>query len=139
MAMLPNVFNASEVSKGFDPIPENWYEAQITKSELKESKTGGKFLALTFKVINGDFAGRLVFTNLNLVHKDTAVVNRAQADLARICEACDLETIEDSTELHGIPIGIRVVITPGDAKWPDRNDIRGYSSLEKLPDDNPFS
>jgi hypothetical protein len=136
MAQLPNVFNAVEASKGFEPIPEGWYEAEITKSEMKPSKTGGAFLALTFKVVDGPFNGRMVFTNLNLKHKDASVVTRAQNDLARICNACGIEEIEDSVELHGIPLGIKVIIKPGDSKWPDRNEIRGYCSPDEIPVEN---
>jgi hypothetical protein len=147
MAMLPDVFNAKEEEKmgSFEPIPAGWYMASITKSELKNNKAGtGQYLALQFKIIDGEFAKRLAFTNLNLVHSNSQTVEIARKELASICEAAGIEELEDSSELHGIPMGIRLIIKPGDANWPAKNEIKGYRSEEEQEakasdeDDSPF-
>ena len=50
-------FNANEVepSTGYDPIPAGKYQAVITESEMKPTKTGnGQYLQLEFEIIEGD-------------------------------------------------------------------------------------
>ena len=40
--------------------------AVVSESELKPTKTGGgKYLQLTFQIIDGEFKGRLVWARLN--------------------------------------------------------------------------
>lgn len=138
--MLPNVFNVSE-NKGssFEPIPAGWYEMEITKSAIKASKAGANYLALTFTVAEGEYKGRMVFSNLNLWHPNPKAVEMAQRELASICEACGLENIEDSTELHGTPIGVLVEIREAQGNYPPSNGTKRFVPLSEIPDDEfPF-
>ena len=59
MALLN--FNADEVapSTSHDPIPAGKYQAVITDSELKMTKSGtGSYLELTFEITDGEFEKR---------------------------------------------------------------------------------
>lgn len=140
MALLPDVFVPEEAEDSpFAPIAAGWYLAEITKSELKDTadKTG-KYLALTFKVIEGEAQGRFVFTNLNLVNKSDVAVRIARSDLKAICTAAGHEgELEDSADLHGIPMEIKVSIKPETAQWPAKNEIKSYRA-EGAGDDNPL-
>jgi len=133
MAMLPNVFKGEKSTSNYDPIPAGWYEAEMIKSEMKETKTGGKMLSVQFKVIEGDFANRFVYANYNLVNSSPMAVEIAQRELGNLIHACGLEDIEDSAELHGVPVGIRVKIQDGTPAYPDpRNAIAGYKPASEL-------
>lgn len=140
MAMLPNVFNTSE-NKGpsFEPIPAGWYEMEITKSAIKTSKAGANYLALTFTVTEGEYKGRMVFVNLNLWHPNPKATEMAQRELAAICDACGMESIEDSTEIHSIPIGVLINIEEGQGGYPPSNRAKRFVKLGDMPgDDSPF-
>lgn len=129
MALLPDVFVPEEADDSpFAPIPGGWYVAEITKSELKTTKdTKGKYLALTFVIHEGDYQGRFIFTNLNIVNKSDVAVKIARADLKNICKAVGHEgELEDSEDLHGILMEIKVSIKPETAQWPAKNEIKGY-------------
>ena len=137
MAQLPDVFNAKDSEKmgGFEPIPAGWYLAEITKSEMKDTAAGtGKYLNLQMKVVDGEFAGRYLFTLLNLVNPNPVAVEIAQKELASICEACDIDELEDSTELHGIPMACRVAIRAGNSNYPPKNEIKAYKPEADLPE-----
>ena len=57
-------FNANEVepSTGYDPIPAGKYQAVITESEMKPTKTGnGQYLQLEFEIIEGEYKNRKVW------------------------------------------------------------------------------
>ena len=105
MAQLPSVFNAKENEKmgGFEPIPAAWYLAEVTKSEMKQTNAKtGHYLTCQLKVLEGEYTGRYLFNLMNLDNPNPVAVEIAQKELASMCEACGLDEIEDSTELHGI-------------------------------------
>lgn len=133
MAMLPGVFIPEDAEdSSFDPIPASWYEAEIKKSEIKKTKDGnGQYLSLKFEVIEGDRAGRFVFTNLNVVNKSEVAVKIARSDLKKICSAVGHEgELEDSEDLHGIPMQIKVSVKEETSQWPAKNEIKDYKASE---------
>lgn len=135
MALLPNVFVPEEAkSSGFEPIPAGWYEAELIKSELKSTKAkDGKYLSFCFKVIDGDCDGRMIWTNLNIVNKNETAVAIAQGDLKAICESVGFSgELEDTEDLHNIPLAIKVSLKEETAQWPAKNEIKGYKSLDEV-------
>ena len=137
MAQLPSVFNAKDNEKmgGFDPIPNDWYLGEITKSEMKATKAKtGSYLTCQLKVLEGEHKGRYLFNLLNLDNPNPVAVEIAQKELASICEACGLDEVEDSTELHGIPMAVSVVIKPGSGGYPPKNEIKAYKPEDEMPE-----
>ena len=140
MALLPGGgFNAEEVTpgSGFDPIPPGQYVVMITDSEMKEtsSKTG-EMLKLTFKVLEGEFEGRYLWSNLNLVNQSEKAVEIAQRELSAICHACDVLNPEDSSELHGIPMIAKVKVNPPKDGYDANNSISGFKSMDEATDND---
>ena len=128
MAMLPKVFNTSNVAddEGMDLIPDGWYTAQIIKSELKDTATGGKYISLHFKIVEGEYAKRMVFANLNIINANATTVRIAEQQLKKICAAIGIEELEDTAELHGHDIQIKVKTQPASSNYPAKNDIKDY-------------
>jgi hypothetical protein len=117
----------------FDPIPEGWYLAVITDSEMKETRDGtGKYLKMCFEIIEGEHRGRRVWSNLNLVHSNPIVVELARADLSAICRAVDVIAPADSGELHNLPLLIKVQCRTNKV-GAIVNDVRGYKAHEAVP------
>lgn len=132
MALLPNVFVPEDVKSDFDTIPAGWIEAEIVKSEIKSTKDNkGKYIALTFKVTEeGDFTGRMIFTNLNIVNASEIAVKIAQTDLKNICNAIDFEgELEDTVDLHNQPMLIKLSVKPETSQWPEKNEIKGFKAV----------
>lgn len=131
MAMLPNVFVSSNVETDNDDLlPEGWYTAQIVKSEIKDTTTGGKYLSLHFKIVEGDFAKRYVFANLNLVNANATTVKIAQQQLKKICDALGVEEVEDTADLHGQDLQIRVKTQAATSNYPAKSDIKDFKAAE---------
>ncbi|MBK9187354.1 MAG: DUF669 domain-containing protein [Phycisphaerales bacterium] len=129
MANLNN-FNAGDVdpSVGFDPIPAGKYLAVITESEMKPTKAGqGRYLELTFQILDGPHKGRLVWSRLNLENSNPTTVKLARAELSAVCRAVGVMAPKDSVELHNIPLEVSV----GCKKRQDTGDItnvvKGYA------------
>lgn len=115
----------------FTPIPVNDYLAVITDSEMKDTKKGdGKYLLLTYEVVEGEFAGRKIFETLNLINSNQTAVEIAQRALSAVCRATGVLHPKDSSELHGKPLVISVGIRAGSNGFEDKNVIRGYSRVD---------
>jgi len=129
MASLNN-FDASNVdpSVALDPIPAGKYIAAITDTEMKPTKTGGgKYLQLTFQVLDGEYKSRLVWARLNLEDKSEMTVKIARGELSAICRAVGVMAPKDSIELHNIPLEINVGLKKRDDNGEFTNVIKGYS------------
>jgi hypothetical protein len=122
-------FNATEVepSAGFDVIPAGKYNAVISDSEMKDTRSGtGRYLQLEFEIIDGEFKNRKLWARLNLENPNADAVRMARADLSAICRAVNVLTPKDSLELHNLPL----VITVRCKKNQDdemTNEIKGYA------------
>jgi hypothetical protein len=137
MALLPDLFRAEDVKDDggdFDLLPAGKYVAQVVKSEVRDTKSGtGKYISLQLKIIEGDHTGRVVFDMINVVNQNEVAQNIGQRQLKQLVEACELTEIEDTTELHAIPIQITVGIEPEKNGWPAKNKVKKYSK-----EDTPF-
>ena len=129
MANLNN-FDANNVdpSVALDPIPAGKYIAVITETEMKPTKAGGgKYLQLTFQIVDGDHKGRLVWARLNLENKSEMTVKIARGELSAICRAVGVMAPKDSVELHNIPLEINVGLKKRDDNGEFTNVIKGYA------------
>ena len=139
MAKLPEAFKSSDVAD--DVWEPGEYLVEITKSEMKDTKAGtGQYLQLGFKCMKGKQKGQMIFTNLNLVNPNEIAVNIARKELKKLCSAVGKIDIEDSNELHAIPLVIKVTKRDDDDPYPG-NDIKAYKATgegSSIPKANPF-
>ena len=128
--MLLN-FDASkiEVNDSYDVIPDNTLvNAVITSSEWKETKDkAGGYLALKIEIIDGDYKGRFIFENLNLQNSNDVAVKIAQETLAKICKAIGKEQVQNSEELHNIPMTLKLGVNPAKDGYDASNKIKSFS------------
>jgi hypothetical protein len=128
-------FNANEVDPTTDlePIPAGKYLAMITDSEMKPTKSGdGRYLQLTFQILEGPYKNRFVWARLNLHNANETAVKIARAELSAICRAVGVMTPKDSCELHNLPLVITVKLKKREDTGELQNEIRGFSKRESL-------
>lgn len=127
-------FNANSVSveaTSFTPIPAGNYNAKVTEAAMRVLKSGkGRALALTFEVLDGQFARRKIWHTLNVEHESTDTRGYAQKDLSILMRCINVPNIEENTlhQLCNKPLKIRVVIKQ-DATYGDKNEIKGFEAL----------
>ncbi len=124
-------FDATTVDprKSFDPIPAGKYAAVIVASEEKPTKAGtGSYLQLEFQVIEGEFEGRKVWARLNLNNPNDQAVGIARAELSAICRAVGVLKLNDSAQLHDLPITIKVAQRQNKDSGEMGNEIKGYEA-----------
>lgn len=133
MANLNMSFTEAEVQEAltdrYELIPAGNYIAEINRSEIKENRTGsGNRLSLGFKIIDGEYAGRLVFQDITLRNTNPVAQKIGREQMAQLGHACGKRNIGDSTELHGIPIEIKVAIRQDKTgQYDDQNEIKKFS------------
>lgn len=127
MAYLGN-FDASKFeAPSFGLIPAGKYSAMITASEVKPNKAGtGSYLELTFTITEGEHKGRQLWVRLNIEHPNEKAVQVARHELAAICRAVGVLTLQDSVQLHGVPLVVRVIQQPRRDTGEIVNTIKGY-------------
>lgn len=136
MARLPGAFNPNdhEEMADFSAMPPDWYPAEVSNSEkLESNKNAGNFYwKMEFKINQGKYAGRKIWTNLNLINKSPQAVEIAQRELTSICKACRKGPIEDTAELHGKYLMVKLGIEPATPKYPEKNTVTGYKPMEGI-------
>ncbi len=111
----------------FGVITPGWYSVEVDKAEIRETKAkNGCYLSLQFSIIGDSFNNRKIFTNINLVNPNEKAVKMGEIMLAKLRDACLLEKLEDTDELLGKQLQVKVVVRK-DHK--DENDIKDFKPL----------
>ncbi|QEA09776.1 hypothetical protein PQC31_gp55 [Pseudomonas phage Iggy] len=128
-------FNAQSVTPDtgiVDPIPAGWVVAQVTESDIKATQSGGARLATTFTVLQPQqYAGRKVFTGFNIKNDNPTAQEIAFKQLSALAHAVGVLQIQDSQQLHGIPLHIRLKVRPAKDGYEASNDITAYRSMSE--------
>lgn len=131
MAGIGMQFNAGEhKERQIDTVPDGWYPVQIVNSEIKPTKTpGGARLNLQFKVLQGDFAGRVIFGGYNVQNSNPVAVNIAMEELAELSRAVKVPVWNDTEQLHGIPFNLKVKVVKQEG-YDDKAEPKQYKPIE---------
>lgn len=132
MAFLGETFSTDSLpvsDRSFDPIPAGWYSATIAKAELNNTKSGtGQKIDLRFDIVGPTHQGRVVFGTVNVRNQSQKAEEIGRQRLGEIMRAVGLSKINDSDELVGAPICIRVKIQPAENGYDARNEVSGFKS-----------
>lgn len=116
-----------EPNASFDPLPAGWYNANITSSEMNPTKDGsGAYIQLELTILDGQYANRKVFDRLNVQNKSQVAQEIAYATLSSICHATGVIQVQDTSQLHGIPMEVKLSVRPASDGYEAANDVKGY-------------
>lgn len=110
------------------PIPPGPYTAHVIASEVKDTRAGtGKYVALTWEILDGQHAGRRIFQNCNIINPNPTAESIGRRVLKAIATAANVERVEKSSLLHNIPMNVKVKVRPS---GPDRQGIHREAQNE---------
>jgi len=121
-------FNAAEVEpSAFEAIPAGTYEAVVSNSESKPMKSGnGMGFNFEFEIVSGEFKGKKVFAWITFEHRTSPDAQRiGREQLSALCRAVGVSQLNDTVQLHNLPLMITVAIDRSDAT---RNIVKGYKA-----------
>ena len=123
-------FNATEVTPttGFEPIPNGKYNAVITESDMKVTRSGsGNYLEFAYEIIDGEYKGRKLWSRHNVQNQNQKAMEIARKEVSAICHAVGVLQMHCTEELHNRPLKIVVRSTRNEA-GDITNEIRGFES-----------
>lgn len=116
-----------------DALPAGEYIAAMVKSEKKDArKQGNAYINCEFEVTDGEFSGRRFWTMLNLWNSNSEAVEIAQRELNSICHATGKLRVNDTEELHGIPMRVKLKVQ-NDEQYGPQNRVTGYKPMNAGP------
>ena len=125
--------NTVEPQQDYQPLPAGQYVAVITDSEMKPTKSGtGNYLQLTFQIVEGEYANRLLWVRLNLDNPNATAVQIARRELSSICRSVGVLVPTDSADLHNLPCMIHVRVKRRSDTGELQNEIKGYSKKDAV-------
>ena len=130
MGNLTGFKAADYKEQAFDVLPAGDYDVVIVASELKTTKKGdGHYLELQLQVLSGQYQNRRLFDRLNIDNPNATCQLIGRGVLSAICRAVQVETPNDSAELHNKPLKAVVRVAKDDSGNPT-NEIKGYAKKE---------
>lgn len=131
-------FDATTVQpdSGYDVVPAGWYNALIDESELKPTKDGsGAYLQVRYNIIDGQYANRKIFSRLNIRNSNPVAQEIAYKQLSAIAHAVGVMHVQDSSQLHGIPMKIKVKVRKDpNGQYDDANEVSVVKNINEKVD-----
>ena len=132
MAFLDQEYNVNELpvsTSSFDPLPEGWYNVNITGAELKTTKAGtGQYIAIKYTVTGPTMQGRVVFGNLNIKNPNQKAEEIGREQLGQIMRATGLAKVTDTDMLIGGQLAIKLSIQRNE-QYGDSNDVKAFKAI----------
>ena len=136
MAQLDGGYDATNGEKMSErsALPAGEYVAAMVKSDRTQARSNANnsYIACEFEVTEGQFQGRRFWTNLNLWNGNSQAVDIAQRELNSIMHACGRLRVNDTEELHGIPMRVKLKVKT-DGQYGDKNEVANFSPLNAAP------
>lgn len=124
----------AEPSKDFEPLPAGEYLAHVVDSDIKDTSTGsGKYVKLEWEILDGQYTGRKVFANYNIINNSPKAQEIGEAEFSAACLGLGKVGCRDTEELHAIPCVIKLKVQPGKDGYGPSNRITKYSRPANAP------
>ena len=126
-------YTAEEVNSApsYSLIPRGEYIAQIEKWELKDNKNGGNRISCQVRILDGDFANKVLFTDITMENANQQAAEIGKKHRAQIANAIGNMQPRSPDDWLNIPLMISVTIQKSkNPDYPDdKNAIQGYKPI----------
>jgi hypothetical protein len=120
--------NSVEPRKNFGVMPPGEYPVLIETAEYKQTSKGdGHLVALTLVVLDGQYAGRKIFDNINIDNPNPQTVGIALETFGELGRAIGVEAIKDTDQLLNQIVIVKAVVKK-DNVYGEKNAVAKYMS-----------
>jgi Protein of unknown function (DUF669) len=138
---FPETFDpTTQEGNSYDVLPVGEYVAQVVEASIQQPNSGdGYHLALTWKIIEGDYEGRQVWQRITYLHSSEQAQTIGRKTLKDLCVATDVaEQVDDAEVFLFKPVRIRLGIERDkQGVYPDKNRISRILPLEAKEPEQP--
>lgn len=129
MALINFQADPNLPTNNYELLPKGDYLCMAIASELKpNSKRTGDYLQITFEVLDGPCKGRKIWDRLNIRNANKTAEKIAMEQLNALCMATGVLHLNDSDQLHNLPVVLKVDIEAGRDGYDDQNRVKGYAA-----------
>ena len=115
--------------RNYEVVPAGWYVAQITDSEVKQTKSGtGSYIKIRYDIQGPTHSGRVIFGNLNVENANPAAEKIGRQQLGEIMRAIGLSVVTDTDQLLGTTMQIKVDIRESE-QYGNSNEVKGWKAV----------
>jgi len=123
-------FDVSEVDVNAtvsrDPVPAGDYVLKCLEAEEKQTRSGGTMIKAKFEVVGGDYDGKWIWENYNIVNASEKAQNIGRQQLVSWATACGKPDADDTDKLIDRKFTATVGIEMGTGGYSDSNKIKSY-------------
>lgn len=138
MALLN--FNASQVQpdQGRFAIPAAWYNVMVDQTELKPTSEGdGLYLETRYKVLDGAYKDQTIYSRFNLKNASAQAQEIGHKQLSALAHAVGVLMVQDSAQLHNIPLKVKVKIRAARGDYEESNEISAWKNINEAVPTSP--
>lgn len=133
MAFLGETFSTDDLpqsERSYDLLPDGWYNVTITKAELANTKAGnGQKIDLRYDITGPTNQGRVIFGALNIRNPSQKAEEIGRQQLGEIMRAVGLAKVQDTDELIGKSLAVKVKTRPAENGYEARNEVAGFRAI----------
>lgn len=133
MAFLEEAFDVNSLPQSdnnYELVPAGWYNATITKAEIKPTKAGtGQYIAIRYDITGPSHQGRVVFGNLNIKNPNPKAEEIGRQQLGDVMRAIGLTRVTDTDQLISGSLQIKVAVKESDGQYEASNEIKGFKAI----------
>ena len=135
---FPETFDpTTQEGNSWDVLPASEYVAHAVEASIQQPHSGdGYYLALTWKIIEGDYGGRQVWQRITYLHSSEQAQTIGRKMLKDLCVATGVAEQVDNAEVFLFKrVRIRLGIERDkQGVYPDKNRISRILPLEAKPE-----
>lgn len=133
MAFLGETYETDNLpeDRSYDLLPDGWYNVTITKADLGDTKSGtGKKIDIRYDITGPTHQGRVLFGSVNIRNQSQKAEEIGRQQLGEIMRAIGLSKVQDSDELIGGHLAVKVKTKPAENGYEARNEVSGFKAID---------
>ena len=130
---LDEVFTLDSVpaqTNSYEVLPAGFYDATIANAELKDSKSGGKYINVRYDITGPTHTGRVVFGMITIANANPKAEEVGRQQLGSLIQAIGLDKLSDTDQLIGGQLTIKVTVENSE-QYGEQNRVSGYRANSK--------
>lgn len=132
MARLDEVFTLDSVpaqTTSYDAIPAGMYEASISNAEIKDSKSGGKYINVRYDITGPSHSGRVVFGMITISNANPKAEEIGRQQLGELIRCIGLDKLADTDQLIGGKLIVKITVENSE-QYGEQNRVAGFRPVK---------
>lgn len=127
-------YTEDDLKDDFAPIPDGTYDVEVIDTEVKsKAETGAVFISTALRVIDGEYEGRRIFTNITVQSSNPKALNMGRKLLGTLCNAIGMPVgfeLQNTNDLHNVPVKAVIYTQEANNGYPARNGVRSFKKID---------